>query len=370
MKEMENLLNGEIDLKSVTGIAKTALMRIAQLKAPLTPESYRLWFAYYQGENKDLVQAIDEHVKAGDSFSNHLVHDLYDEIFGNEANMGSLRKLQAEVKVLFSKILGRILKTSDFTTEYRAKIEVYSDELGRADSLEDVRNIVDHIVEDTDQMAENSRGLEVQLRDVSSHAAELEQELEEVINRSNELEVKLEEAREEAGIDALTNLPNRRSFDTRLQKAFDLFQETGEVFGIVAIDIDHFKQFNDAFGHAVGDEVLRIVGSLLRHSVKKTDFAARCGGEEFTIILPKTPLEGSVFVGEKVRALFSNKKFKLVRTGKYVGTITVSAGISAIRSGDTMESVVDRADQALYLAKHSGRNNVKSETFLEAAEKE
>jgi diguanylate cyclase len=146
------------------------------------------------------------------------------------------------------------------------------------------------------------------------------------------------------------------------------FDKNEEFFSVVMLDIDYFKKFNDQYGHQVGDEVLRIVGSCLKENLKGKDFPSRYGGEEFIVLLPNTKLDKAYIVAEQIRENISKKRLKIKKTGQAIGNITVSVGVSEIREGDTAISVAERADSALYIAKDSGRNNVKSEKDFESAE--
>ncbi|MEO2054114.1 MAG: GGDEF domain-containing protein [Nitrospira sp.] len=133
---------------------------------------------------------------------------------------------------------------------------------------------------------------------------------------------------------------------------------------LLLFDIDHFKRFNDTYGHITGDEVLRFVGRKIKEKVRGTDFLARYGGEEFTVILPKTPLAGARIVAESIRAFFSETKLKSVATSKPLGTLTVSIGAACYRSGESMEDFIQRSDKALYFAKNAGKNRVATENDL------
>ena len=133
------------------------------------------------------------------------------------------------------------------------------------------------------------------------------------------------------------------------------------------LDIDFFKKFNDQYGHQIGDEVLGIVGSNLKKNLKGKDFSARDGGEEFIILLLNTPLDNACVVANQIREEISKKRLKIKKTGQTIGNITISMGVSEISERDTIMSVVERADAALYLSKDSGRNNVKSEKDLKLA---
>ena len=130
------------------------------------------------------------------------------------------------------------------------------------------------------------------------------------------------------------------------------------------IDIDYFKRFNDQHGHLLGDQVLKFMGSLFSKELKGRDFVARYGGEEFVILLGTTSLENAFIVADKIRKSLDGIKLKYVKTGQVLGKVSISAGVAAIREDDTAESLLKRADDALYLAKQAGRNNVKSESDL------
>ena len=119
------------------------------------------------------------------------------------------------------------------------------------------------------------------------------------------------------------------------------------------LDLDHFKRINDGYGHLAGDKVLKIIAAQLRKRLRPTDFIARFGGEEFVLLIPSTPLATGLQLAEKLRAAIEACPFHF--KGEPV-TITVSIGLAAFRGGDRSDHVLKRADEALYRAKHNGRN--------------
>ncbi|RYG25482.1 diguanylate cyclase [bacterium] len=154
-----------------------------------------------------------------------------------------------------------------------------------------------------------------------------------------------------ATTDGMTGLPNHRSFQERLRKSANDTQEAGQPLALLLIDVDRFKQYNDNFGHPAGDEALRIVARIIRESLRDSDLPARYGGEEFAAILPNTDAEGAGVVAERIRAACEAEPFPC-------RAVTLSVGV-AVRAGDADPSgLIERADQALYLAKHRGRNRV------------
>jgi diguanylate cyclase len=126
-------------------------------------------------------------------------------------------------------------------------------------------------------------------------------------------------------------------------------------------DIDHFKAFNDNFGHLTGDQVLRLVAMAVKHNVKGKDTAARYGGEEFAVVLPNTALRAAVTVAEHIRRAVMAKELMKRSTGEQLGGITISIGVAALRKGDSGQSLIERADICLYAAKRHGRNRVMCE---------
>ena len=152
--------------------------------------------------------------------------------------------------------------------------------------------------------------------------------------------------------DGLTNLYNRHKIEDILIHEIKRCDRTGEVFSLIVIDIDHFKQVNDNYGHFVGDEVLRSFASILQESIRETDVVGRWGGEEFIILCIDTDIEGTKELAEKIRETVDSHKFD------YVDHKTASFGIAAFEPGMTTDSLFVKADKALYQAKETGRNKV------------
>ncbi len=153
--------------------------------------------------------------------------------------------------------------------------------------------------------------------------------------------------------DALTGLYNRRKMLSLLKEQLRKAERYGKSFCVLMADIDNFKSINDTYGHQAGDEVLVGISTVLKRSLRDTDMYSRWGGEEFLVIMPETELEGGVVVAEKLRVevlkFFSKKP---------VSDVSVSVGVTAYREGDCVESLLSRADRAMYTAKHRGKNLV------------
>ncbi len=165
----------------------------------------------------------------------------------------------------------------------------------------------------------------------------------------------IEEQRQKALTDPLTGLPNRAAWDERQELEVARWQRYGGELLMAVLDIDFFKRINDNYGHLAGDKVLKIIATELAKRLRKTDFIARFGGEEFVLLIPGTPLEGAQQLLETLRTAIESCPFHF--KGERV-TITLSAGVSAFAAGERAEQVFERADQALYRAKRSGRNRI------------
>lgn len=191
------------------------------------------------------------------------------------------------------------------------------------------------------------------------HNKRLEQELDRSSTEMIELQNNLETIRKEAYTDGLTGLKNRKAFDEDLDTAIQQSSEDEETeFALLMLDIDHFKEFNDNYGHQVGDQVLRLVAKTLTDGIKGRDTAYRFGGEEFVIILPNTGDKGGTAVAEALRKSIGDKEIVNKHSQEKLGKITISIGVAAHQKDEDDESLIERADAALYTAKRSGRNRV------------
>lgn len=156
-------------------------------------------------------------------------------------------------------------------------------------------------------------------------------------------------------LDELTRLPNRRFIIRELTSRSMEMSRIGEPFGVLFADIDDFKSVNDSYGHDTGDEILRVVGRTLLHNCRPLDAIGRWGGEEFVAVIREVDRGQLRIIGERLRALVASSKVR--KNGDQVG-VTISAGGTTARPGDTPESLLERADQMLYRSKQGGRNKV------------
>ncbi len=220
-------------------------------------------------------------------------------------------------------------------------------------------------VDDPSSLKDLVGGLSTATNRVRRETAILEKRLEKSNKEVIRLRENLEQVRRDAMTDALTNLANRKAFDERLEAA--CAEDDGAPLSLAILDIDHFKRFNDTWGHQTGDQVLRYVSTVLSNICGKTRFAARFGGEEFAIIFPG---EGAGVVRaalESIRNDVASRALRRRSTNDDLGSVTVSAGFAQRQKGETAASLLERADAALYESKRAGRNCVTPASSLEKA---
>jgi diguanylate cyclase (GGDEF)-like protein/PAS domain S-box-containing protein len=156
-------------------------------------------------------------------------------------------------------------------------------------------------------------------------------------------------------IDALTGIGNRTHIEHRITSAIEDYKDTGLIFGILFVDIDHFKDFNDIHGHLTGDKVLRYVANTLKHYLRVTDSCGRWGGEEFIALVLNVKAENLRIVAEKLR---SSIEQSVIHENGLDMNLTISIGATLIRPNDTLRSLIQRADRLMYKSKKAGRNRV------------
>jgi diguanylate cyclase len=152
--------------------------------------------------------------------------------------------------------------------------------------------------------------------------------------------------------------PVRARFTWKLNKAMIEAQENSAPMSLLMLDIDHFKKFNDDYGHVVGDSVLKLLALVLHENVKGQDIAARYGGEEFAAVLPCTKGSDARKLADAIRQKIAGRKLLNRKTGAQLNTISVSIGLAEYKPGEPAAAFIERADRALYAAKRLGRNRV------------
>lgn len=325
-------------------ISAAAIDRIRKEGLAPTPEMYELWFTFYGRTSLDVVRAIEALVDEGNKISDSACHEIYQRFLSDLRNEETVRRAGEQIQNTIQDVASAVSEVKSVTNDYGSTLSEVSTRIANAKSPQEVNEIIRVASTKTQKMLEQNQLLESQLERSTVMMEELKRDLEYV--------------RREAMTDGLTGLANRKAFDTEIAQIMADARDQGKLFTLIMVDIDHFKSFNDNFGHQVGDQVLRLVARTLKDGLKGRDFAARYGGEEFAIILPDTELAAAVAVGNSLRKAIATKDVINRNTGEILGRITMSAGVAEYAGDAIPEDIIERADNALYTAKHNGRNQV------------
>lgn len=290
------------------------------------------------------------------------VRDLVMEAYlvSNHAFATYLKNVNQELAEIYSLLGGAVKHTEDGRVVSRRLqddvLRGMKDLETTADSATDINQLKDHVksqlgnirqVLDHYQQTEQAQQvLDEQLQTLGAKIRMMEVEAEK--NRTT-----LESHRQRALRDSLTELPNRQAYNERVATEVQRWQRYGRPLTIAIFDIDYFKNINDSYGHQAGDRVIKVIGRSIANRLREVDFFCRYGGEEFVAVLPETDSHTALGVLDKVREAIAETAFNYKDQPMI---ITLSVGITEFKTGDTLDTAFDRADQALYTAKSSGRN--------------
>src|SRR5215213_8759078 len=308
--------------------AEIAFGQIKALHQPATPRNYEVWYTYATGYNPSLNQMVNETLAQNGTLTDADLELVYTTYISSTRFSEKIDSVGTRVMDEINQVMAMMDAAVGSASSYSESLTSVTDKLGNSKDRERL------------------------------HASKEE---------INQLQENLEVVRTESLTDPLTSLSNRKHFDESLAQAIADSAERSEPLSLVMTDIDHFKNFNDTWGHLTGDQVLRLVAMSLKQNVKGQDIAARYGGEEFAVILPNTVLRSALTVADHIRRAVMSKELMKRSTGQNLGRVTISLGCATARKGDTVQSLIARADACLYAAKRNGRNRVICETDPEFA---
>jgi len=315
-----------------------------------TPDNYHLWYTYSGKYDLSLSNFVDKLVLNKTPIDDVVSERLYKKFFSKDAEKEVIEKTGDSFKNEIKKIMAILKDTTIDNANHTDNINSQIDKLEDFEGATELKEIIKLVVKDVDN--------------INAQSKKLEKQLEETTNTIDEISSNLENARIESRTDALTNIGNRKAFD---EKIYDYTDKTNTEYGnfcLIISDIDYFKKFNDTYGHQIGDQVLKVVAHVLKTTTENYGTAFRYGGEEFVILVPNAKLSEAAKLADQIRQVISKKSIKNKNTGQDFGKITMSFGIAEFSNNEIQESIIQRADAALYLAKENGRNRVQLETDL------
>ncbi len=338
--------------------AATALSEMQRHRILPTPRAYELWLAFRSNTNPALTKQMLAILKSPEGLTPATIDCLREEY--------GIDSLQHDAEPDSDMLLGLSATLSDAaqslidqTKSGGAAIHAFGDalargaaDLGTSTGWDEAVRVIGMLTASTKSAFDRNAALESQLNATTEKVGKLQR--------------LLLAKRKAASTDQLTGLASRREFDLRLRRKLRKTAVDPSIpASLLMLDIDHFKRFNDTYGHRAGDLVLRLVGRLLIESIKGRDLAARYGGEEFAILLIGADLDDAAEIARQICATLALKRLNLSNgSERGRGRVSMSIGVAQFRVSDTTATVVDRADAALYAAKHAGRNRVMTERAL------
>lgn len=341
------------DHERTMAFADVALGQIRSLRQPAVPRNYEIWYIYATGSNTALNKIINETLARNGKLSETDLAQIYETYLSQVRTSERIDKVGSRVINEIDDVMTLITDALGMTATFGKNLAGASQQLSGASDREKIMAVVAGLISSTREMQETNKALEARLIASKQEIGGLQQSLEAI--------------RAESLTDPLTTLGNRKYFNRAIEGAVEDAAGSGEPLSLLMLDIDHFKSFNDSYGHLTGDHVLRLVAMSLKQSIKGQDVAARYGGEEFAVVLPKTALRQALTVADNIRRAVMSKQLKKRSTGEILGRITVSVGVSMLQPSEDADCLIERADACLYAAKRNGRNRVICESDPEFA---
>ena len=243
------------------------------------------------------------------------------------------------VKTMVLEAVETIRAMMESSGNFDVSIGDFTEKIQAAETIQEILKVKDYLV--------------IEMQKVREHSHTLHDELEKHRTATETLSKKLEESEARALVDALTNVLNRNAYNLKIGELVHEYKRYKEEWALLVLDIDHFKKFNDTYGHKTGDKVLKSVAATVSNSIRVSDYIFRYGGEEFVVILSRINKETTKTLSEKIRREVERDYFV---DGDNELKVTMSIGAAIITPEDTEASLFERADKALYQAKQNGRN--------------
>jgi diguanylate cyclase len=340
----------ETPLSGLTGIALAheAIELIAAHDLAATPENYEVWLNYRLSRNSNLSEAIDARLTAGQPITPEFASQLHERFFSNARLSAHMVAASEKIARDLHVVVDALQSSREQTDAYGRTLESAAERLNGGIDPARLQDVIAALSAATVDMAAHNRGLTDQLQKASREV--------------EGLRASLATVRAESLTDGLTGLANRRMFDDALRMRIGEARAQRTELCLMLCDVDHFKRFNDTWGHQTGDQILRFIAGAMAQHALPDHLVARYGGEEFAVIMPRTGLSAARSIGESLRAAIQGKRLRRRSTNEDLGQVTVSLGVARLQPGETPEAFVERCDACLYASKRNGRNQVTTDS--------
>ncbi len=320
---------------------RQAIPLMVKYNIPPNPLNYALWYTYVSNKIPNLNFQLDRTLETYGTCPSLLSEQLFREHVINE-EIADSDAAQKQLIALSSNLFENADFAAKHTSDFGVILEDTLEALNNPDDTLPIETIINRLAENTANINSITNQFQQQIAAAQAEIAALKDEL--------------KKTRQDARVDPLTGLFNRRVFDSELEQILGANQAKATT--LIILDIDHFKKFNDDYGHLMGDKVLQYFGKLLKEECVEPSLPIRLGGEEFAILMIGKAVDEAAVLSENLRQKIQAIKIKQKKSGKVISAISASFGISQMLQGDTPEQLIERADKALYQSKEEGRNRV------------
>ncbi|WP_188664187.1 GGDEF domain-containing protein [Terasakiella brassicae] len=315
-----------------------------EIGVPANPHNFTIWFHYFSGTYPDLKRTLDILLGNQQAFTETRNSEIFQKFFTLDQESATLHDATTRMESELARVMSTLDGADEDLSGLHVSLRDFSDQISKTDDKSEILALTTRMNAHVAQVLEGRSAVEDELK-VS-------------LREISELKDDLERMRREALTDGLTGIANRKLFDLELRKSSMNAMANGEELALLMLDVDHFDRFNEHYGHQVGDQVLKLVAVTISECIKGQDTAARYGGDEFSVILPRTNLENAQRLAEHICKRVSSKNVVNRSTGERLGKITMSVGVALFEYGEPVSQLLVRADRTLQEAMKNGYNQV------------
>ncbi len=344
MERYDPMQHLQVNLTKSAEYLRLALPLMSRHGIPVTPINYAVLYEYVSGNNQLLKQKMDTLLLHHKQLDSKDIKGLFDEFIDLKHEYCRLEDAHQRFSNLHMNFSLALEEACENTTSFSNSLDACKQQMEEDSTPQFIESLLRDLSKSTQTVLHKNRDLLTEL-----NIARIE---------INDLKQQLIDAKRQTVTDTMTNLPNRKAFFDHMHRHIEALKTEFSRSALLMIDIDHFKNINDTFGHLFGDKVIKTVAEVLRRMTKGKDVAARFGGEEFIIHLPDTDMAGARVVADAIRRTIENASIINPLNNKIVSKVTVSIGITELIADDELDVAIARSDKALYEAKNSGRNRV------------